>query len=880
MNGKSCSMSHRTAGTPHGPGMINGQQIPPIRVHAGTPCPSSNSSTPSPAIGNLSTSLHLKMPFGGGVAPQSNITDSTIHLPALSPRRQVVTNGKPLFQVPQPPGLPAPQSLKPKQQEFGNTFSPSTIKGGLGYGPRGKSIGKGSCNNLVVTSSPMMVQRLGPISPPANQVSTACNRISPSLQRAMNASNLNIPPSDTRSLMSRESLASATLSLSESQSTLSVKHEWSHGYRILPSLPSNQGSQNGSELGDILSIPPGTSMSNNSVSNSLPSYLFGMENNHSPYPSPRHSSTRSHSARSKKRALSLSPLSDGIGIDFNTIIRTSPTSLVAYINGSRTSPANISPQPEVYGHFLGVRGSCIPQPCSLPNTQKGLLMANSNITLPGYGENGTVEYQRMQQLEQSSLQSAVMNNMVVQQGIPLIDSQPMGMLKSERVDDFSSSTIDMPPPPPLPPPPPQGPPPPYHAHQHRHQHDLINHSHQLALPSSAQGPLLDEDGELDDFNGKHCCRWIDCSALYDQQEELVRHIEKVHIDQRKGEDFTCFWAGCPRRYKPFNARYKLLIHMRVHSGEKPNKCTKPYACQIPGCTKRYTDPSSLRKHVKAHSSKDQQARKKLRSSSELDQDILNDCLTIQPLQPAPSPHDAADNTMGRSPVPVHDIYTATMFSSTHSSRSGTAAGGGPPSHPVSHPSPAHNVHGSPCNPPSQLPLLSAVDSGTERFAAPAQSPHHISPRRIPVPPPMMQRRTPQTPHLLQTAGTHLKTYQPITNPSFQPNSIHIQGFYGQLQTFCPPHYTDTQRNIQHGGSCNMVPPFEDCLVPTSMGQAGFDVFHRAFSAHSGITVYDLPSGSTGIFGDSLRNGSEDASFLQINAVDRCPSQLSSVYTEG
>ncbi|XP_044876783.1 zinc finger protein GLIS3 isoform X2 [Mauremys mutica] len=934
MNGKSCSMSHRTSGTPHGPGMINGQQIPPIRVHAGTPCPSSNSSTPSPAIGNLSTSLHLKMPLGGGVAPQSNITDSTIHLPALSPRRQVVTNGKPLFQVPQPPGLPAPQSLKPKQQEFGNTFSPSTIKGGLGYGPRGKSIGKGSCNNLVVTSSPMMVQRLGPISPPANQVSTACHQISPSLQRAMNASNLNIPPSDTRSLMSRESLASTTLSLSESQSTLSVKHEWSHGYRILPSLPSNQGSQNGSELGDILSIPPGTSMSNNSVSNSLPSYLFGMENNHSPYPSPRHSSTRSHSARSKKRALSLSPLSDGIGIDFNTIIRTSPTSLVAYINGSRTSPANISPQPEVYGHFLGVRGSCIPQPCSIPNTQKGLLVANSNIILPGYSENGTVEYQRMQQLEQSSLQSAVMNNMVVQQGMPLIDSQPMGMLKSERVDDFSSSTIDMPPPPPLPPPPPQGPPPPYHAHQHRHQHDLINHSHQLALPSSAQGPLLDEDGELDDFNGKHCCRWIDCSALYDQQEELVRHIEKVHIDQRKGEDFTCFWAGCPRRYKPFNARYKLLIHMRVHSGEKPNKCTfegckkafsrlenlkihlrshtgekpylcqhpgcqkafsnssdrakhqrthldtKPYACQIPGCTKRYTDPSSLRKHVKAHSSKDQQARKKLRSSSELDQDILNDCLTIQPLQPAPSPHDAADNTMGRSPGPVHDIYTATMFSSTHSSRSGTAAGGGPPSHPVSHPSPAHNVHGSPCNPPSQLPPLSAIDSGTERFAAPAQSPHHISPRRIPVPPPMMQRRTPQTPHLLQTAGTHLKTYQPITNPSFQPNSIHIQGFYGQLQTFCPPHYTDTQRNIQHGGSCNMVPPFEDCLVPTSMGQAGFDVFHRAFSAHSGITVYDLPSGSTGIFGDSLRNGSEDASFLQINAVDRCPSQLSSVYTEG
>ncbi|XP_030369337.1 uncharacterized protein LOC115620295 [Scaptodrosophila lebanonensis] len=150
------------------------------------------------------------------------------------------------------------------------------------------------------------------------------------------------------------------------------------------------------------------------------------------------------------------------------------------------------------------------------------------------------------------------------------------------------------------------------------------------------------------------CQWTSCNLEFDEQQSFVEHIEKCHVDVRKGEDFSCFWRDCPRRYKPFNARYKLLIHMRVHSGEKPNKCpfpgckkafsrlenlkihqrshtgerpygcqykgclkafsnssdrakhqrthydTKPYACQLPGCTKRYTDPSSLRKHVKNH----------------------------------------------------------------------------------------------------------------------------------------------------------------------------------------------------------------------------------------------------------------------------------------
>lgn len=47
----------------------------------------------------------------------------------------------------------------------------------------------------------------------------------------------------------------------------------------------------------------------------------------------------------------------------------------------------------------------------------------------------------------------------------------------------------------------------------------------------------------------------------------------------------------------------------------PPSLQKPYVCKIPGCTKRYTDPSSLRKHVKTVHGPEAHVTKKQRSDA-------------------------------------------------------------------------------------------------------------------------------------------------------------------------------------------------------------------------------------------------------------------------
>ena len=98
--------------------------------------------------------------------------------------------------------------------------------------------------------------------------------------------------------------------------------------------------------------------------------------------------------------------------------------------------------------------------------------------------------------------------------------------------------------------------------------DSLN-SHRKMVDMNHPHNIKDED-YLDE---PHICLWKQCGQNFKDLEDLVQHIENSHIEKGKSDEYICLWQSCIRRQKPFNARYKLLIHMRIHSGEKPNKCT-------------------------------------------------------------------------------------------------------------------------------------------------------------------------------------------------------------------------------------------------------------------------------------------------------------------
>ncbi|KFR00633.1 Zinc finger protein ZIC 1, partial [Nipponia nippon] len=100
------------------------------------------------------------------------------------------------------------------------------------------------------------------------------------------------------------------------------------------------------------------------------------------------------------------------------------------------------------------------------------------------------------------------------------------------------------------------------------------------------------------------CKWIEpeqlsnpkksCNKTFSTMHELVTHVTVEHVGGPEQSNHICFWEECPREGKPFKAKYKLVNHIRVHTGEKP------FPCPFPGCGKVFARSENLKIHKRTH----------------------------------------------------------------------------------------------------------------------------------------------------------------------------------------------------------------------------------------------------------------------------------------